>query len=379
MTRALIATDGFKGSLSARDASEAIGAGLREVRPDLEIDVCPIADGGEGTVEALLTTPGSQRRIAHVSGPLGEACESAWAMLPDWVGVVETATTAGLAMVPTIARDPTRTTTFGLGQAIRAAITAGAGEIIVGLGSSATTDGGCGVACALGWKFLDDAGEPFTPVGGTLERVTRIAPPTEVLAARIVAMCDVDNSLLGERGSARVFGPQKGATRAQVDQLERGLTRLVEVCAHCAIEADASEPGAGAAGGLGFGMRTFLRAELRPGFDVVAGLVGLRARIARADVVITGEGRLDETTLGGKAVLGVARLANTAGVDVHAIVGDVANPRDELLAWLRDAGAGLTSVRTLVDGGIGSAEAMRRGAARVREVARSLGASLWAG
>ncbi|MEM8835266.1 MAG: glycerate kinase [Planctomycetota bacterium] len=379
MTRALIATDGFKGTLSARQASEAIAEGLRGARNDLGIDACPIADGGEGTVDAFLTTPGAEGRIARVTGPLGEACESAWAVLPGNVAVVETATTAGLAMVPSTRRDPTRTTTRGLGEAIRAAIDAGACEVIVGLGSSATTDGGCGVASALGWRFLDDVGNGFVPVGGTLGRVARIEPPTKPLGAYIVAMCDVDNPLLGDRGSARVFGPQKGATHEQVERLERGLTHLIEVCARGGIQSDPEQPGSGAAGGLGFGMRAFLHAALRPGFDVVANAIGLRARMEHTDVVITGEGQLDETTLHGKAVFGVARLARAAGVDVHAIVGDVADERGNLMDRLRAAGAPLASVRTLVDDEVDRAEACRQGRDRVRAVAHELGRRLWAG
>ena len=324
--RVCVAPDSFKGSLSAPAAAGAMARGVLSAGARacvrVELDEAPVADGGEGTVEAFTAAAGesADRRESVVTGPTGRRVRAGWVVLREagehdrraaGSAVVETASAAGIGLLSEHERDPTRTTTRGLGELIAEAARSGVGRVVVGLGSSGTTDGGIGVGAALGWRFLDAAGAEVEPTGGGLMRIARVVPPTGGLVGervRVEAMCDVENPLLGERGSAAVFGPQKGASAGQVRELERGLRNLVERCRAAGVRVDPEEAGAGSAGGLGFGLRAFAGAVLRPGFAVVAEAVGLAERVGRADVVLTGEGRVDETTLGGKVVAGVCAL-----------------------------------------------------------------------
>jgi glycerate kinase len=394
--RILIAPDGFKESMSAGIAAEAMARGARRACAAAgvacEVDICPIADGGEGTVDAFAAATGASTRTSDVTGPLGETLTARWALhdtprtlleaigdtlrrvmtpvtlVSSWlfgvwimlltsparrtgrIAVVETASAAGLMLVPEDRRDPTQTSTVGLGQLIRAAVDARASEVIVGLGSSATCDGGIGVASAYGYAFYDKDGARLPPIGASLGRIAHITTPRRVKdlrGIRVIAMCDVDNPLTGPNGAAHVYGPQKGASSEQVEALDAGLANLAARCAAAGLTCDPDAPGSGAAGGLGFGLRTFLGADLRRGFDVVAGVTDLHRRVASADLVLTGEGRLDEQTLRGKAVFGIASLAAKSATPVVAIVGctDVAPERAG--RRLEQAGAPLIRVLTL--------------------------------
>jgi glycerate 2-kinase len=332
----LVAPDKFKGSLSAREVADSIAIGLRDVLPDAVIDKMPIADGGEGTADAIRETCGGDWVTCASHDALGRPIEARYAWLRDRAtAVMEMSEAAGLWRIAPEERDLLRANTYGVGEMIKDAARRGAKEILLGLGGSATNDGGFGMARALGFRFLASEEELENP--RDLVKLTRVAPndSTGNLTAlsrqvgrvvhgafpKVIAAVDVRNPLLGPRGATRTFGPQKGGTPAQLELLERALTRLADVVARD-LGCDFREtPGAGAAGGLGFGLMSFCGASVRPGFDVVAELVGLRAAIDRADIVITGEGKLDEQTLEGKVPAGVARLAGEMGKRVFAIVG----------------------------------------------------------
>lgn len=353
--RVVIAPDKFKESATARAAAEAMARGVRTAMPDAEIDLCPVADGGEGTVEALLVAVGGERRRARVTGPLGTPVEAEWALLADGTAAIEMAAAGGLALVPPDRRDPTRTTTFGVGELIREALDAGVPRILVGVGGSGTVDGGAGAVQALGAAFSESA-RPLT--GGDLLRL--VAVDLRHLDPRLgdtdlAVACDVANPLLGPGGAAAVYGPQKGAGPEQVVMLEEGLARLARLAAAPGTDLNptATTPGAGAAGGLAFGLAAFLGARLIPGIDLVLDRVGFAERVAGADLVLTGEGRLDDQSLRGKACVGVARAARAAGVPAVALVGSV-GPGAE-----RAREEGLVAVFSICDGPMRVEEAMR--------------------
>lgn len=316
----IVAPDSFKGSLSAAAAAEAIAAGWREVRPGDRLVLLPQADGGEGTLDAIeAAVPGAVRRSAGiVTGPDGRGTPGAWLELPDGTAVVELALTSGITLMA--APDPLGATTRGLGEVLRAAISAGATSIVIGLGGSASTDAAAGALAALGLRLLDAAGEPL-PDGGaalagvrTVDRSHLVPPP----AGGVTLLADVTAPLLGPTGAAAVFGPQKGASPAQVAQLDDALARLAAV-----LGGDPAAPGAGAAGGAGYGFAAAWGASTVSGADRVAELSGLAVALAGADVVITGEGRFDEQSLGGKVVGRVLERASAAGVTAAVIAGQV--------------------------------------------------------
>lgn len=317
--RILIAPDKFKGSLDAAGVAGAIAGGIRDVMRDAAIDLSPIADGGEGTAEVICRARGADWVPCAATDPFGGRIEARYGWLPAATAVMEMSEAAGMRRVSK--RDPLRATTFGVGEMICHAATRGAREIVIGLGGSATNDGGFGMARALGFRFFAGARE-LVDGPGELRGLTRIARPNEFSLPRITAAVDVRNPLLGGRGATRVFGPQKGVTRGDFAVLERGLTTLADIAAGESGRDFREVPGAGAAGGLGFGLLTFCSAEIRSGFDVVADAVGLEQRIADADIVITGEGRLDVQTAEGKGPAGVAWLARKHKKRVFAIVGE---------------------------------------------------------
>lgn len=322
--RILIAPDKFKGSLSAPAATEAITRGVRAVWPDAHLDFAPIADGGEGFAESLAVALGAEWVSAASHDAIGRKIEARYAWVPDEsLAVIEMSEASGLHRLGNDERDPLRADTFGTGVLLAHAIARGARRILVGLGGSATTDGGVGMARALGYRFLDHEGREFPANPGKLTALTRIERPPGLRLPEIVAACDVQNPLLGERGAARVYGPQKGADPGDVEVLERALSRLAEIAATSLGCDHRDAPGAGAAGGLGFGLLTFCDAAIRPGFDMIAETLHLAARIAAADLVITGEGRIDDQTLDGKGPAGVAALARKAGKSVLAFGGSV--------------------------------------------------------
>ena len=324
--RVLVASDSFKGSLSAASACAAIAAALRRRLPDAEVREFPMADGGEGTAEILVRACGGRMVDApDVSGPLpSQRLTAAYGWLPaSATAVIEMARASGLPLVPHDLRNPLITSTFGTGQLIRAAIEQGAGRILLTLGGSATVDGGVGAAQALGWRFLDEHGREVPPGGGSLEAIRAILPPDRTGWPAVDALCDVTNPLCGPNGAAAVYGPQKGATPETVSLLDAGLGNLAAVVRRT-LGMDVLElPGGGAAGGFGAGAAAFLGARLCPGVATVAEVVGLGEALREADWVVTGEGCLDAQSFQGKVVCGVRNLARAAGVRVAVVAGRV--------------------------------------------------------
>lgn len=322
--RVLIAADKFKGSLTAVQVAERVTAGLRSVAPGAVIETVPVADGGDGTVDAAVAA-GFERREVTVTGPLGEPVTAAYALRGD-TAVVEMAEASGLRHLPAGVFAPLTATTYGTGELLRAALDAGARSVVLGVGGSATNDGGAGMLAALGARFLDAEGAPVGPGGGGLAALAsadlsgldpRLADVEVVLAS------DVDNPLLGPKGAAAVYGPQKGASAEEVAVLDAALGRYAAVLDDRAGGA-AEAPGAGAAGGVGFGALVGLRATFRPGVQVLLDMLGFADALGRADLVITGEGSLDEQTLHGKAPAGVAAAARARDLEVIAVCGRLA-------------------------------------------------------
>lgn len=323
MKKIVLVPDSFKGTMSSIDVCAAMEEGIRAVFPAAEVVALPVADGGEGSAAAFLTALGGQRVEVAVTGPEGTELESFYALLPDGTAVIEMAAAAGLPQVRG-EKDPERTTTFGVGQLLRHAAGRGAKRAVMCLGGSATNDGGCGAAAACGVRFLDSAGKAFVPVGGTLCAIADVdvsAMDPAVRGMEIVTMCDIDNPLCGPTGAAAVFGPQKGADAAMVARLDAGLAHLAQVLRERLGAEVAELPGAGAAGGMGAGMAAFFQSSLRSGIDTVLDTVAFEAVVRDADLVLTGEGRLDSQSLRGKVISGVARRCG--GVPLVAVVGDV--------------------------------------------------------
>lgn len=334
----MIAPDKFKGSLSAADAACAIERGVRAVWPEREIVRLPMADGGEGTVDAFLAS-GWERIACRVRGPHGEPIAAAFAFSrePEPRAVVEMAAASGLALLTHDRYDPARTTTFGTGELVREALGRGARTVIVGLGGSATCDGGAGFLAALGVRFFDDEGRALEPGGAALERLARIDVrelDPRVRGVRFVGAVDVDAPLLGAQGASLLFARQKGASSAEVALLERALARFAAVVSASLGVDVRSDAGSGAAGGLGFALRAFLDARLERGVDLVADARDLSGYLAGASWCFTGEGSLDEQTLAGKTVLGVAARARAAGARTVAFAGRVDAPAADALAAL---------------------------------------------
>jgi glycerate 2-kinase len=326
--RILIAPDKFKGSLSAREVAENIEMGFRKVLPDAAIDILPLADGGEGTAEVISHALGGSWLKCQAHGPLGCKIEAHYAFIESKkLAVMEMSEAAGLRRLTSGMRDPLRANTFGVGEILRDATRHGAHEVIIGLGGSATNDGGFGMARALGFRFLANQIE-LTNGPAELTRLTKISRPEGLHLPRICAAADVRNPLLGERGATRVFGPQKGVISEQIVILEQALRRLADVVARelgCDFR---NMPGSGAAGGLGFGLMSFCGAEVRSGFELVGEILQLEQKVSQADLVVTGEGQLDGQTLEGKTPAGVAQIARKHGKSICAIVGQVDRKTD---------------------------------------------------
>ncbi|MFD7611441.1 glycerate kinase [Streptomyces sp. NPDC059828] len=323
----LVAADKFKGSLTAVQVAERVTAGLRRVVPGLPVEALPVADGGDGTVAAAVAA-GFERREAAVTGPLGEPLTAAYA-LRGTTAVVEMAEASGLQHLPDGVFAPLTSTTYGSGELLRAALDAGARTIVFGVGGSATTDGGAGMLAALGARFLDAGGEPVGPGGGALGQLVTAdmsGLDDRFRDVELILASDVDNPLTGPKGAPAVFGPQKGASPADVAVLDRALAHYASVLGPEAADA----PGAGAAGGIGYGALVALGACFRPGIEVMLDILGFGRALERATLVITGEGSLDEQTLHGKAPAGVAAAARAAGKDVVAVCGRLALTREAL-------------------------------------------------
>jgi glycerate kinase len=362
----LIAPDKFKGSLSAREVAENIAKGLRDVLPEATINIVPMADGGEGTAEVVCEALGGKWVKCGAHDPLGREIEARYVWIDNRkLAVMEMSEAAGMRRLSESERDPLRASTFGVGEMILAAANRGAREIVIGLGGSATNDGGVGMARALGFRFFEQEYEQELTRIAKLEWIEK---PKDLAFPKMVAAVDVRNPLLGENGATRVFGPQKGATENKIDILERVLTKLADVVSKDLKVNYRDEPGAGAAGGLGFGLMSFCGAVIRPGFDVVAESVGLESKMEDVDVVITGEGSLDRQTLEGKTPAGVAGLARKFGKGIFGIVGRASEDRQ---------------VRELFDGvyvttrpGMSEKESIAHAAELLRERARELAKNL---
>ncbi|MCB1231491.1 MAG: glycerate kinase, partial [Verrucomicrobiae bacterium] len=334
--RLLVAADKFKGSLSGPEACQAIAEGLKEALGDrVEINTAPVADGGEGMARGITEARGGEWQVVTVLDPLGRPVEAGFGLIEgdsgETVGVIEMAEASGLWRLADSERDPWRASTFGTGELMRAAITRGADRLLLGIGGSATNDGGSGMAAALGFQFLSSEGDLLTDLPADLEKAVSLELSPHPLVPVEVA-CDVTNPLLGPTGCTTIYGPQKGVSEGDHERHESRLAHLVALLGHEKGARAAKVPGSGAAGGLGFGCLAFLNAELRPGFDLVAEVLGLEAAVRDADIVITGEGKLDGQTLQGKAPAGVAKLARRFGKPVTALAGIIADDAGSSLA-----------------------------------------------
>jgi len=355
--RVLIAPDKFKGSLTALQVAEAIAAGITHADPAVECELVPMADGGDGTAAALAAGTGGEMVTVSVTGPLGHPVEAQFAVLGDGeTAVVEMAAASGLVLVPPEKRNPLSATTYGTGELLRAALDRGCRRLLVGIGGSATNDGGAGMAQALGARLLTTAGTQIPPGGAGLAQVTKIEVDgldPRVAQTEFLVACDVDNPLTGDRGASAVYGPQKGATPSMVMELDANLARYGDLLKRDLGKDVAHLPGAGAAGGLGAGLAAFCDARLASGVDLVMDALGLPARIRAADLVFVGEGQVDAQTAYGKTPAGVARAAREAGVPVIALGGSVALDGDMLHQ------KGLQVLCGITNGPISLEEAMR--------------------
>lgn len=333
MEKILLVPDSFKGTLSSRQVCQVMAGQLRRFFPQAQVKSIPVADGGEGSVEAFLAAAGGERRTRTVTGPFGEPVEAFYGVLGDGrTAVIEMAACAGLPLAEG-RLNPERATTYGVGELLLAAKEAGCTKAILGLGGSCTNDGGVGAAAALGAKFTRADGTAFVPSGGTLGEIAAldVSPVAQALQGmELTAMCDIDNPLYGDAGAAAVFAPQKGADAAMVARLDAGLRHLGQVSARCLGRDFSHLPGAGAAGGLGFGMAAFCDAQLRMGIDAVLDAVGFDSLLPGTDMVFTGEGKIDSQSARGKVVSGVAARCRKAGVPVVAVVGQIGQGFEEM-------------------------------------------------
>ena len=334
MAKYVLIPDSFKGTLSSEDICRIASEEILRLEPEAEICAIPVADGGEGTVDAFLAAVGGTRAEVPCTGPCGQEVMGFYGLLPDGTAVVEMAAAAGLPLAGAC-RDPEKTTTYGVGQLMAHALSRGAKRLVLGLGGSATNDGGCGAAAALGAEFLDEEGRPFVPTGGTLTQIAHIRMKglRETLAgAEVTVMCDIDNPLCGPAGAAAVFGPQKGADAAMVARMDAGLRHLAETLEKDVGMEVLTLAGGGSAGGFGAGAAAFFGGQLRMGIGVVLDLTGFDWKCRGASLVITGEGHLDSQSLRGKTVVGVARRARALGVPAAALVGGCETALDAVYA-----------------------------------------------
>jgi glycerate 2-kinase len=362
--RILIAPDKFKGTLDAREVAEIIAKGLRDALPDAKLDIAPMADGGEGTAQAICDIRGCSWVKCKAHDALGREIDARYGWIEDEkLAVMEMSEAAGMRRISEDERDPIRASTYGVGEMLQYAARRGASEIIIGLGGSATNDGGFGMARALGFRFLKQEQE-LTGAVTELTGLERIERPNDLALPKIIAAVDVKNPLLGRNGATRVFSPQKGASKEEIDVLERALTRVADIVAKEFGFDYRDKPGTGAAGGLGFGLISFCGAKIRRGFDVVAEAVGLERKMKDVDLVITGEGSLDRQTLEGKTPAGVAQLARKLDKKVFAIAGCTDGNRSVHELFNR--------VCELARKGMSKEEQMKRAAELLQEKAREL-------
>ncbi|HEY8489535.1 MAG TPA: glycerate kinase [Dehalococcoidia bacterium] len=365
--KVVVAPQEFKGSLTAAAAAAAMAAGVRRAAPGADVAAVPVADGGPGTMGAVVAALGGRVRRAPARDPLLRPVTAEWGWVPRRrLAVIELAAASGLWRLAPGERDALRASSYGTGELIRAALDAGARRILLGLGGSATNDAGAGLVQALGVRLLDRSGAPLPPGGGALldlHEIDASGLDPRLREAAVEVAVDVRNPLLGPEGASLVYGPQKGATPEQAARLDRALAVYAAALERLTGRRLADVPGAGAAGGAAVSLMTFAGATLAPGFELVARTVGLAERLAGADLVLTGEGRLDRQTGYGKAVAGVARLARAAGAPAVAVVG-----ASELTATEARA-LGLAAVLSLTSGTVPPEEAQRRAAGLVTEAA----------
>lgn len=366
----VIAPDSFKDSLSAQAVAQAIASGLTEVWPQAELRICPMADGGEGTIESVLQACNGQLMSAQVHGPLGGPVAAHWGWLAESrTAIIEMATASGLQLLSLAQRDARITSTYGTGQLIAQALDAGAQRVILAIGGSATNDGGSGMLAALGVVFTDETGQPLAPGGLALAQLAAIdlsGLDLRLADVRFEIAADVDNPLCGPNGASHIFGPQKGASPEQVLALDAALGHYADHCAQALGHDLRDSPGSGAAGGMGFAAKAFLHAGFRPGVEVVAELTGLEQALQGADLVITGEGRFDAQTLRGKTPLGVARFAGRQNVPVIVLAGTLGEGYEQLYAH------GIHAAFALASGPMSLDEACRNAPGLLHDRARDL-------
>ncbi|MEY4135707.1 MAG: hypothetical protein RL386_2057 [Bacteroidota bacterium] len=351
--RVLICPDKFKGSLSAGEAAAAIAKGVRCAFPDAVCDLHPLADGGEGSLAVLSDWLKLEKVEQVVSGPLGDPVCAAW-YRKGGKALIELADASGLTLVGRESRDPMLTTTLGTGELIKVAVQGGVREVKLFLGGSATNDGGTGIAHALGFRFLDEKGRAFLPTGGSLSDIRDILPPTDDAFEdiRLICLCDVQNPLLGKNGASHIFAPQKGASPADVEILEAGMVHFARMVARYSGRDIADIPGGGAAGGIAAGLHGLLGAEISSGLATIFALTHFEEKIRQADIVVSGEGKLDAQTLGGKVVSGVMEMAQKYDKPVVLFTGQSALDRKSI------SPKGLIGVFTIIDRSSSIEEAM---------------------
>ncbi|MEC2065938.1 glycerate kinase [Bacillus inaquosorum] len=370
----IIAPDSFKESLSALEAADAIERGFKSVFPGADYKKLPMADGGEGTVQSLVDATNGSIKEQVVTGPLGEPVKAFFGMMGDGkTAVIEMAAASGLHLVPVEKRNPLITTTRGTGELIAAAIDAGAERLIIGVGGSATNDGGAGMIQALGGRLLDDSGREIGPGGGTLSQLASIDVSrldSRLRTVKIEVACDVDNLLTGPRGASAVFGPQKGATDDMVKALDQHLTHFADVAEKALGTTYREAEGAGAAGGLGWSLLAFFHADLKRGIDIVLEAVDFENDVQDADLVITGEGRIDSQTIYGKTPIGVAKAAKSYDVPVIGIAGSVSRDSDAVYQH------GIDALFSIVPGAVPLEDAFEHAAEYMERTARDIAASI---
>ncbi|CAM3817730.1 Glycerate kinase [Vibrio aerogenes CECT 7868] len=372
--KVVIAPDSFKESLSAQQVCEAIRTGMVRVWPEAEFVCIPVADGGEGTVQALVDATQGQIVHTRVTSPLGEQTDAFYGLLGDQqTAVVEMAQASGLHLVPREQRDPKRTTSYGTGQLILHALDHDASRFIIGLGGSATNDGGAGMLSALGARFFSDDKEIFRPSGQDLATLTHIdisGFDPRLRHCDIQVACDVDNPLCGEYGATAIYGPQKGATEADIDWLERGLLQFGRLTEQLTGKPVINQPGAGAAGGMGAALLAYTPAILKPGTGIITTTVRLSEHLADADLVVTGEGRIDHQTIHGKTPVGVASIAKQYHLPVIALAGCTGKNYQAVYQH------GIDAVFTIVPGPVSLSQALTTAAANLTDTAENI-ARMW--
>jgi len=330
----LIAPDSFKESLTSIEVTDYLTEGFKKAKQDFEITKLPLADGGEGTVKSLVAATDGEIKKKEVTDPLGNKVEAIYGILGDKkTGVIEMATASGLPLVPRDKRNPARTTTYGTGELIKAALDQGCTKLIIGIGGSATNDCGVGMAQALGGKFLDEEGKQIGYGGRYLKDIEKIdlsQLDSRIAETEIEVACDVDNPLYGKNGAAYIYGPQKGASKKQVKQLDKGLRHIAEIIKNDLGKEVNEIPGAGAAGGLGAGLSAFLDAELRPGIEIVMEASKIEEKMKDIDLVVTGEGKIDGQTCSGKTPVGVSRIAKKKDIPVIAVAGTIGEDAEKV-------------------------------------------------